>query len=89
MILGSTIRVISRQCPGYRIVPPGIARKSVSVCVCRSCANCIIGKDHRCGNLVGRLDPSEEGHAIVAWNGSCDRAVWRKSDGEFKLEAEG
>ena len=57
--------------------------------VCRACANCLIGKDHRCGNLVGRLDPSEEGHAIVAWNGSCDRAEWRKSDGEFKLEAEG
>lgn len=91
MILGTTLRVIAKQCPGYRIVPAGIANYSVSVCCCSKCKSAQkngheFANKFVCGRVIGRLDESERGHAIVAWNGSCDRAEFKKCDGDFELK---
>jgi hypothetical protein len=89
MILGTTVKTLARLVPGYRLVAPGIARTTLSVCVCKNCAHCMVTRsaEHNvCKRVVGKLE--EDGYAIVAWNGSCDRAEFRE-DGDTNLELKG
>lgn len=82
MILGSTVKMLARQVPNYHLLSPGIARDSLSVCPCVRCAH---GSDREaldgrlvCGRVAGLCD---DGYAIVAANGTCDRAEFRRDDG--------
>ena len=85
MITGRTVETLRRQVPNYHLLAAGIARTSHTVCPCRGCAH---AKDSErlghlvCGRVAGRID---DGLAIVAVNGTCDRAEWRRETGDLKL----
>lgn len=84
MIPGNIIHILARQVPNYHLVAQRIARSSLSVCACR---NCKYGVDN--GKLFDgklfcdRVFPLfiDKGYALVAENGTCDRAEFRKDDG--------
>lgn len=74
--------MLARRVPNYHLLSPGIARDSLSVCPCVRCAHCSGNPalDGRlvCDRVAGLC---EEGYAIVAANGTCDRAEFRKDGG--------
>lgn len=82
VILGSTVKILARQVPNYHLLSPGIARDSLSVCPCVRCAHCFGHSDPDgrlvCDRVAGVCDV---GYALVAANGTCDRAEFRKDGG--------
>lgn len=85
MIPGNIIHILARQVPNYHLVAQRIARSSLSVCACRNCKYGVLGDDKLFdGKLVcTRVFQLfiDKGYALVAENGTCDRAEFRKDDG--------
>ena len=82
MILGTTVKILARQVPNYHLVSPSLARHSLTLCACRSCRWSKDGSEGHllCDRVAGRVE--DDGYAIVATNGTCDRAEWRKDEAE-------
>ena len=92
MILGSTLKILAKGCPNYHLVGAALAKSSLSVCCCKHCEHSFDSTNFHlmCDRVSGKLTEEDMGHAIVAWNGTCDRAEFEQCEcRDFKLEAKG
>lgn len=81
MIDGRTVRILARQVPNYHTVFRNLASRALSVVPCDSCSHSVKKDGHLCcGRVLGRIE--DDGIAIVAWNGTCDRAERRTGNAE-------
>lgn len=90
MIPGNIVRILSRQVPNYHLVAKGIAKRSISLCVCKYCK---YGVEFSGPTLFcNRVFPYfiDKGYSLVAENGTCDKAEFRRDAGkDIVLEQEG